>query len=481
MQPIKNKHTVLIAAITVICIIGGVFAYWTQELIAHNEFKTAVYDTSISEDFVSPSDWLPGQEINKDVWVRNDSSIPVFVKVTIRQEWIRTDSVYDAAGNEIPPLKGEALPLTFDSDNGTQYAAQIKWGENVVKLQPISSFDLRSTGYRLRSNGSTGGLQEVDSIKDAEGKWLVLNETPDDNGEIQIIYIGSIDSDQETPLLLDSVTMNPEIQQTVLRKDTKYNKETGKWETVSTINSQAGYECARYTMTVTAQTVQATTEAALEVFGNEYEEIISALEPYTVDQREVPPKTLSFEKRNGKMVWSSKDESGENWFMSFTNMVPGESCSDMLEIKNKSKKTYDLYMQFTPVDQSELQDELLERISMKVMFDGEVIYEGTASGKNYQNGVGNLRNVIKLCRCEPGKASSIKIQLSLDKSIDVEYADLLSRIDCRFMVTEINKPPQDIQPKTGDELPIAILLAILVAAAAAVIMILRTRRISKGI
>lgn len=481
MKPMNSKRATAIIAITVFCIIGGVFAYWTQELIAHNEFKTAVYDTSVSEDFVPPSDWLPGQEINKDVRVRNDSSIPVFVKVTISQKWVRTDSVYDASGNEIHPLKGETLPLTFDTDNGPQYAAQIKWGENVVKLQSGSLYNLGSAGYRLRSNENPDGLQEVSSIEEAEGKWLVLNETPDENGEIEIIYIGSVDSAKETPLLVDSVTMNPEIQQTVLRKDTKYNKETGKWETLSTINSQSGYDCARYTMTVTAQTVQATTEAAKEVFGDDYEEIISELEPFTINGNDVPAKTLSFEKKNGKMVWSSKDESGENWFMSFTNMVPGESFSDKLEINNKSKKTYDLYMQFIPVEETEMQDELLELISMKVLFDGDVIYEGTASGKHYQNGKGDLRNVIKLCRCNPGKVSSIKVQLSLDKNIGVEYADLLSKIDCKFMVAEINNAPQNIYPKTGDELPILILLAILAAASSVGILIMRRRKTSKGI
>lgn len=74
-----------------------------------------------------------------------------------------------------------------------------------------------------------------------------------------------------------------------------------------------------------------------------------------------------------------------NWFMSFTNMVPGGIYRDRLNIENDSDKTWKLYMKALPREQSALQDELLEKISMKVWYtnaDGEekLLYTGNATG-----------------------------------------------------------------------------------------------------
>lgn len=43
----KKKNKIYwLAGIMLLCCMGGVFAYWTQELQVHNEFKTARYDTN---------------------------------------------------------------------------------------------------------------------------------------------------------------------------------------------------------------------------------------------------------------------------------------------------------------------------------------------------------------------------------------------------------------------------------------------------
>lgn len=438
MKHKKNKLAVI--AIVAVCVIGGVFAAWTQELLARNEFKTAFYDTSVTEDFVSPSDWLAGQEINKDVWVRNDSSIPVFVKVRIDQEWIRTDSIYDEAGNELSPKKGEALPLSFPSYSGEEYAALITWGRDVAVLDAAGSATQPESSL-------TYGLPKVSSISEAEGKWLILNSGADDGG-MDIIYVGAVSESGMTPMLVDSVTMNPAVQQTVLRKDTTYNKETGMWETRSTINSEAGYDCARYTMTVTAQTMQATVAAAEDILGGDYSDVVQALSRFAISSDAAEPRTLAFEERNGRMVWTSGETSGENWFMSFTNMVPGEQYTEKLNIENRSDKSYDLYMQFEPKEQSDIQNELLEKIHMEVFFGEEMIYNGTAAGKAYEDGNGNLRDVIRLCRCDPSYASQLTVKLSLNNDAEIGYSDILTGIDSRFMVMENEEPPEETPSPT---------------------------------
>lgn len=198
-------------------------------------------------------------------------------------------------------------------------------------------------------------------------------------------------------------------------------------------------------------------------------------------------KKLYFEQQNGKMVWNNVRGDGGNWFMSFTNMVPGGQYNDQLIIENGSRKTYALYMQVLPIQQDKKRDELLELISMDVKLGSKVIYDGTASGKAYDNG--NLRNVIYLGTYKPGGTDKINVDLSLDKNVGLEYCDLLTKIDWKFMVTEIRNPgnpgtgknpPQTIQaPKTGDTSKISFYF-VAMACAFGLIMTLtkcKTRRI----
>lgn len=255
-KEILNKRNLFLCAFLCLFLVGGVFAYWTQELQAHNEFMTARYDTKIVENFVPPADWLPGQEINKDVSVQNEGTIPVFTKVSIHQEWIRTENVYDEEGNAIAPLKGEKIPLRFETEKGLSFAAVVKWGKDVVLL---------STG---KSKDMDLELPVVNQVKEAQGKWLLLTEEPDEKGNLYFYYIGNIRPDTETPRLVDAVTMHPDIEPEIKGEKTWYDSMNRKM-TEEIRNSTYGYENARYTMTVNAETVQATANAIKAVFGTD--------------------------------------------------------------------------------------------------------------------------------------------------------------------------------------------------------------------
>lgn len=270
---IKTNKLYWLAGLFVLCCVGGVFAYWTQELLVHNEFKTARYDTDIEEKFVPPDNWKPGQEINKDVWISNKGTVPVFAKVIVHQEWIRKENVTDTKGNVILPKAGDKFPLSFQTKDGDMYAAQIEWGENVVLLASgkKSEIDL--------------GLSVVNEIESASGKWLLVSDVPDKNGDFLLYYIGTISQSGQSPLIVDSVTMNPLIQPAVISKDTFYDETTQSWITTDEKNSTYDYECAKYTMLVTGATVQATSDAVKEVFGtsDDNAEVVNYLAKHAVN------------------------------------------------------------------------------------------------------------------------------------------------------------------------------------------------------
>lgn len=189
-------------------------------------------------------------------------------------------------------------------------------------------------------------------------------------------------------------------------------------------------------------------------------------------------KKLYFEEHSGKMTWNNVRGSDGNWFMSFTNMVPGGDYEDNLQIENGSNKSYKLYVQVIPKQQDKQRDDLLELISMEVSLDQKTIYEGSASGKEYENG--NLQKVIYLGTYEPKEKSQIAVKLKLDKDVGLEYCDVLTENDWKFMVTEVKhqkKPPQEIQPpQTGDSFDGAIYIALGAATLMLLIGVVRRKR-----
>ena len=60
----------------------------------------ADYDVSIVESFAPPANWLPGQEVNKDVYAVNTGTVDAFVEETVSGILTVTKEVKDtAAGN----------------------------------------------------------------------------------------------------------------------------------------------------------------------------------------------------------------------------------------------------------------------------------------------------------------------------------------------------------------------------------------------
>ena len=461
----KRKRVVsAIALMMAFLMTGSTLAYWTQELLAVNEFATARYETELKEEFVSPADWKPGQDVNKDVSVKNDGTIPVFAKLTIHQSWTRTANVLDGNGNPLAPTAGNPFPLSFDNAGSAEYAALIHWGSDVVVL----------TSGKANTTSLSLNLPSVTSAASAEGKWLLISETPDQDGNYTLYYIGTIAPGTETPLAVESVELNPAINASVIADDTVWDSVAGKWVTTYTNNHTSSYENARYAMTVTMHTVQATPDAVGEMFpsaNTSHQSVVSHLKVTGFDHGDVAKShdpnmahELSFHEEHGRMVFNAVRGADENWFMSDLHMVPGGEYSYSLSINNKSEKTNALYMQAVPRSQTSALDELLHYLSMKVYYKGELLYEGTAMGHDYPSGSGNhttLHNVIALGVFTPQDIENIQVEVTLDKNLPLEYAGLLTNIDWKFMIEEVEDPPLDpvpgpkppqvpVTPKTGD-------------------------------
>ncbi|MDD4849235.1 MAG: BsaA family SipW-dependent biofilm matrix protein, partial [Gemmiger sp.] len=436
---LKNfKHyTVLgLVALLLVSMIAGTWAYWTQAIQAVNEFKVGKYSTNLVETFVPPTNWQPGQDVNKDVKVTNNGTVPVFASITISQEWVRRENVYDADGKIVLPAAGDTFGNTFAGTSGQEYAALLHWGKDVVLL---------AAGKTSAASLSLG-LPTVNAASDAKGKWLLASETPNADGNFVFYFMGVMAPNTETPLLLDSVEMNPHIQATTLYETTVWNKTTKKWVTTRVENPTYDYQNARFTLGVTMHTVQATADAMKEMFASNTastQAVISYLETISITGQSVDnsrdnnvgEKKVYLHNRTGVLQFTPATP-GENWFMSHLNMMPGETYTDTLLVENMTDIRCKLYLQAIPRNgyTDGLPKDLLERIHMNVYYADALIYDGTALGKEYNGSGKNLQNVVTLGDYAAWKTGKIRVELTLDKNTPISYADLYTMIDWKFII-----------------------------------------------
>lgn len=455
----KGRILIFAAAVLAALSVGGTLAAWSQVIQTGNEYRIPQYKTSLEEEFSQPDDWQPGITTRKAVWVSNSlsdetgqSGVPVLAKAELHQSWVRREPVYATASNvryEVEPLAGEELPLVFEAEDGTvQYAALPHFNRKTVMV--LSSGMAKEEGLRL-------GLDYVDSAADpmVQGKWLLVNEDPAERGNYVLYYIGVLQPGEDSPHFLESVTMNPLLEASVIRKDTWYERqEDGSYKQVTetTPNSRYGYDSSRYTMDIKATTVQATKAAVEQTFtGGFHEEVIHYLanevaDPGVYDASDLVKKltVVRSDRNSGELAYIPyRTEAGSeegNWFMSFTDMVPGGVYKDSLIVENNAGSNVRIWMRVLSREQDAIKDELLEKISMKVTFQGNVIYEGKATGSGYGEGT-NLQELIPLCYLSPGASERIYVELVLEPSITCDpvtgkciYADELSKIDWQFMI-----------------------------------------------
>lgn len=263
----KKKAALGLAGIAAVAVIGGTWAYWSQDLTATNEFETGKFDSDIVEQFTPPAvgEWLPGVTTEKDVKVTNSGDVDMALVAEITQEWNR---------------EGESLSLRFAAPDpspitrGYENAAVINWGKDTA-MHDITAMD--SVAGKAKDMGITATVSSLED-SEAKDKW-VLVDVSDDYSKLTFVYNGIVPAGEETPELLNSVTLNSKIESYVSEKNYSYD-ENGELQVETNGWMEENYEDAQYTMDIHVNTVQATGDAIREIFsqyeGVDVDEFLSA-------------------------------------------------------------------------------------------------------------------------------------------------------------------------------------------------------------
>ena len=195
----KNKS--LIALLLVLCVglVGITIAYFSNSTEIENEFNTKEYGTTYTEEFTSPSNWLPGDTTDKTVIVTNSGLVDEAVRISLTEKWVAKDGtilsgLIDSNGN-----------LTDNTEN-SEHAAIINFSDN-------GDFTY-SNGYYYYNYR------------------LAPNET--------------------TSSLIDSVTFNSKVK----NSDDCFTNENNGVKTITCNTTESGYDGATYTLTFNIETIQ---------------------------------------------------------------------------------------------------------------------------------------------------------------------------------------------------------------------------------
>ena len=153
-----NNKKVIIAlfSLSFLFIISGVLAYFYNNSSIQNRFVSGTYKTVSTEQFVSPTNWLPGDETVKTITTKNEGTVPVRVRVKIDDYWMdknnnRIDNKYCVEESGSSCINSvSATIINFDNtsdwifsdiDNYFYYVGELQSGEETSSFIKSVTFN----------------------------------------------------------------------------------------------------------------------------------------------------------------------------------------------------------------------------------------------------------------------------------------------------------------------------------------------------
>ena len=163
----KKIQALAVSGVLTVGVIGGTLAWFTSQDQLTNKFNTGSNNSEesktgikIVEEFEEPKNMLPGDEVNKDVQVKNTTTYDQFIRVKFKPKFVDTTS---GDRKEITEVQGQKL----DTKN-----IILNFTKNLNKSK-------------------------------ADGTWFEGNDG-------YYYYMGKVGSEKWTNTLLDSVTLAKE-------------------------------------------------------------------------------------------------------------------------------------------------------------------------------------------------------------------------------------------------------------------------------
>ena len=200
----KEKKNLIIILILLVGVVGITLAYFSNSTSIDNLFSTKKYGSTITEEFISPDGWLPGDETSKSIVATNTGEVDQAVRISYTEKWL------DSNNNEL---------------NG--------W---------------------IHEDGTKSSHTTEEELSSDERVAIINFDNNDDwtYKDGYYYYNYRLQPNESTSSLIKSVTFNPKTK----LDDTCTSSISNGKKTVTCNSSGSDYDNAIYTLTFTIETVQ---------------------------------------------------------------------------------------------------------------------------------------------------------------------------------------------------------------------------------
>lgn len=238
-----------------LAIVGCTWAYYSNSSSIDNQLSTKAYGSTITETFTPRDDWQPGQKVEKVFAVKNTGGSDLVVRVKMDEAWTRGGSTTFKTLSSTTAKNG-----IFTVNQGDTTDGLVDADATVVAKELDSTGWVFDNGYWYYKAVLTAGnttsalLNSITLDKDADmGEYIVTSYYHEGPSEPTFEPGDAGDDGTATVGWKNYTGAVPE-------PTTAGNKIFIR--TVSKLNpAAAGYAGADYTLTITAETCQATLDA----------------------------------------------------------------------------------------------------------------------------------------------------------------------------------------------------------------------------
>lgn len=309
----KSKKVLAGMGLGAMALVGGTFAYFNQRLTLDNPLSTGSYSTTLKEDFTPPTEDLkPGAHWDKKVGATNTGDYPVLVRIKMDEKWVRKSesAAYVERSSRTSDGKSSTIFNSAQLQNDGSYdATQVNdndgltpndnSGEHSVIFKKLelsgdgsdSQWVDGGDGYWYwngvleKGNTTTNLLTGLEVATDIDlGKYLekeyyqISDEEPDyADTEAGMAEEGWKAISDLTDLNQDSKVDIYDLVKKLEGDDTLIEDGKSVYRAhLSYLDAAAkGYADSNYTLTVTAEFVQATKDAVSETWEIDVDEYLT--------------------------------------------------------------------------------------------------------------------------------------------------------------------------------------------------------------
>ena len=133
----KKRNLIVVCCVAVVIFVATTIAYFSNGFDFLTGFGAEPFNTSVTEQFVSPQNWKPGDVTDKQVIATNNSDIDVAVRLSYTEKWVTANG--DTISNK---NNGEKMAI-INLDNRTdwvKFGGYYYYNDVLSKNESTSSF-----------------------------------------------------------------------------------------------------------------------------------------------------------------------------------------------------------------------------------------------------------------------------------------------------------------------------------------------------